>query len=59
MGWRGPYLLEGVDEIGRPLDGWGTPMDLVDGQIRSAGPDRTISTTADNLVYPSTPITAQ
>ncbi len=57
MGWRGPYLLEGVDASGRPLDGWGTPMDLVNGQIRSAGPDRSIITTADNLLYPSTPIT--
>jgi prepilin-type N-terminal cleavage/methylation domain-containing protein len=57
MGWRGPYLLEGVDTAGRPLDGWGTPMDLVNGQIRSAGPDHSMITAADNLVYPSTPIT--
>jgi prepilin-type N-terminal cleavage/methylation domain-containing protein len=58
MGWRGPYLLEGVDAIGQPLDGWGTPMVLIGGQIISAGPDRIMSTTADNLVYPPTPITA-
>ena len=57
MGWRGPYLLEGVDTTGQPLDGWGRPMDLVNGQIRSSGPDRTMSTTTDNLLYPSTPIT--
>ncbi len=58
MGWRGPYLLEGVDTAGRPLDGWGTPMDLVNGQIRSAGPDHSMIATADNLVYPTVPITA-
>jgi prepilin-type N-terminal cleavage/methylation domain-containing protein len=58
MGWRGPYLLEGVDTAGQPLDGWGTPMVLIGGQISSAGPDRTMITTADNLVYPPTPITA-
>jgi prepilin-type N-terminal cleavage/methylation domain-containing protein len=57
MGWRGPYLLEGVDSTGRPLDGWGMPMDLVNGQIRSSGPDRIMNTTADNIYYPSTPIT--
>jgi prepilin-type N-terminal cleavage/methylation domain-containing protein len=57
MGWRGPYLLEGVDSTGRPLDGWGTPMDFSGGQIRSAGPDRSMATAADNLYYPSTPIT--
>jgi type II secretory pathway pseudopilin PulG len=57
MGWRGPYLLEGVDFSGRPLDGWGTPMDLASGLIRSAGPDRSMAAIADNVVYPSTPIT--
>jgi prepilin-type N-terminal cleavage/methylation domain-containing protein len=56
MGWRGPYLLEGVDSTGRPLDGWGTPMDLVGGQIRSAGPDKSMSSAADNLLYPPNPI---
>jgi prepilin-type N-terminal cleavage/methylation domain-containing protein len=58
MGWRGPYLLEGVDTAGRPLDGWGTPMVLISGQVSSAGPDHNMITTADNLVYPPTPITA-
>jgi prepilin-type N-terminal cleavage/methylation domain-containing protein len=57
MGWRGPYLLEGVDGAGQPMDGWGTPMDFANGQIRSAGPDHSMITTADNLYYPSTPIT--
>lgn len=58
MGWRGPYLLEAVDAQGRPLDGWGTPMDFANGQIRSAGPDRSMSAGADNLYYPAVPITA-
>lgn len=57
MGWRGPYLLEGVDGVGRPMDGWGTPMDFANGQIRSAGPDHSMITTTDNVYYPSTPIT--
>jgi prepilin-type N-terminal cleavage/methylation domain-containing protein len=58
MGWRGPYLLESVDSTGQPLDGWGTPMDFANGQIRSAGPDQLMNTVADNLYYPLTPITA-
>jgi prepilin-type N-terminal cleavage/methylation domain-containing protein len=58
MGWRGPYLLDGVDGAGRPLDAWGTPMDFANGQIRSAGPDQIMNTAADNLYYPSTPVTA-
>jgi prepilin-type N-terminal cleavage/methylation domain-containing protein len=58
MGWRGPYLLAGVDGSGRPLDAWGTPMDFANGQIRSAGPDQLMNTAADNLYYPSTAITA-
>lgn len=58
MGWRGPYLLDGVDSAGRPLDAWGTPMDFANGQIRSAGPDQIMNTVADNLYYPSTAITA-
>jgi len=58
MGWRGPYLLEAVDVQGRPLDGWGTPMVFANGQIRSAGPDRSMSAGADNVYYPAVPITA-
>jgi prepilin-type N-terminal cleavage/methylation domain-containing protein len=57
-GWRGPYILEGVDGTGRPLDGWGIPMDFVNGQIRSAGPDHSMATNADNFLYPPTPIAA-
>jgi general secretion pathway protein G len=61
MGWRGPYLLEGVDSTGHPLDAWGTPMIFVGTpsafQICSAGPDQLMST-ADDLRYPSTPMTA-
>ena len=59
MGWRGPYLLEGVDlATGKPLDGWGMPMDFANGQIRSGGLDRDLTTAADNIVYPPNPITA-
>jgi hypothetical protein len=57
MGWRGPYVLDGVNAAGQILDGWGTPMDLFNGQIRSAGPDHDMSTASDNLLYPTTPIT--
>ena len=56
-GWRGPYILEGVDSSGKPLDGWGKPMDFMNGQIRSGGQDQNLNTAADNIVYPSTPIT--
>jgi prepilin-type N-terminal cleavage/methylation domain-containing protein len=56
MGWRGPYLLEGTNAAGLPADGWGAPMVLSGGQIRSAGPDQNMSTTGDNIVYPATPI---
>jgi prepilin-type N-terminal cleavage/methylation domain-containing protein len=58
VGWRGPYLLEGIDASGHPLDGWGAPMDFVNGQIRSAGLDRDINTAADNILYPANPISA-
>ncbi len=54
MGWRGPYLLDGI-LAGRPVDGWGTPLTLAGGQIRSAGPD-CIAGNADDMVYPSQPI---
>ncbi len=57
-GWRGPYLQDGIDTSGRPLDGWGTPMDFVNGQIRSSGLDRDRNTAADNLLYPANPIVA-
>ena len=40
MGWRGPYLMDGTDATGLPLDGWGTPMVLSNGQVHSAGPQQ-------------------
>jgi hypothetical protein len=46
-----------VDSNGRPVDGWGVPMDFSNGQIRSGGPDQDLNTAADNVLYPSTPIT--
>jgi prepilin-type N-terminal cleavage/methylation domain-containing protein len=58
MGWRGPYLLEGVDKTGRPVDGWGEPMDFANGQIRSKGPDRILNNVTDNLYYPPAALTA-
>jgi hypothetical protein len=33
-------------------------MDFANGQIRSAGPDRSMGTGADNVYYPAVPITA-
>jgi prepilin-type N-terminal cleavage/methylation domain-containing protein len=59
MGWRGPYVTDGLDSSGRPVDAWGTPFDygvLGVGRIRSAGADRTMGT-SDDLVYPSNPLT--
>jgi prepilin-type N-terminal cleavage/methylation domain-containing protein len=58
MGWRGSYILDGVDSAGNPIDGWGTPMVFQNGQIRSAGPDRNMNTAADNILYPSNSISA-
>lgn len=56
MGWRGPYVFEGVDANGLIQDGWGTPMGLVGGQIHSAGPDRDPATTGDNILFPPAPL---
>jgi general secretion pathway protein G len=59
MGWRGPYLKDGLDALGQPIDGWGTPLDygIVGlGRIRSAGADHTMGT-ADDLTYPSNALT--
>lgn len=58
MGWRGPYLLEGIDAAGLPLDGWGTPMALIGGQIHSAGPDHDPATAADNIVNLQNPLSS-
>ena len=55
MGWRGPYLIDGIVG-GRPTDGWGTPLSFTGGQVRSAGADR-IAGNGDDLVYPSLPLT--
>lgn len=59
MGWRGPYLKDGLDAAGQPIDGWGTPLDYGIaglGRIRSAGADHTMGT-ADDLTYPSNALT--
>lgn len=57
MGWRGPYL-NGFSEDDVIRDKWGTPYQYSPtgpnaGQIISAGPDKDINTTADNIVYPA------
>ena len=57
IGWYGPYVNAGFDQVGYTSDAWGTAYrygvapDLA-GQIRSAGPDRSFVTAADDLVYP-------
>jgi general secretion pathway protein G len=59
MGWRGPYLTDGLDATGQPVDAWGTPFDygvVGLGCIRSAGADHTMGT-IDDLTYPSNPLT--
>jgi general secretion pathway protein G len=59
MGWRGPYLKDGLDSSGQPVDAWGTPFDYGvagAGRIRSAGADHAIGT-SDDLVYPSNALT--
>jgi prepilin-type N-terminal cleavage/methylation domain-containing protein len=60
MGWRGPYLTDGLDSSGRPVDAWGTLFDYGAvglGCIRSAGADHTMGT-SDDLIYPSNPLTS-
>lgn len=57
MGWRGPYLHGfSSDDITR--DAWGNLYQYSStganaGQIISAGPDRDINTSYDNIVYPA------
>jgi hypothetical protein len=54
VGWYGPYVNSGFDAQGYQNDAWGTPYAYGNpgaGQIRSAGPDRTIGN-ADDLIYP-------
>lgn len=53
-GWYGPYMNAGFDAAGYLADGWGTNYawnNPAAGQIRSAGPDRTMNT-SDDLIYP-------
>lgn len=56
VGWYGPYVNAGFDQVGYTSDAWGTAYrygvapDLA-GQIRSAGPDRAFGN-ADDLVFP-------
>jgi general secretion pathway protein G len=59
MGWRGPYLKDGLNGAGQPVDAWGTPFDYGVaglGVVRSAGADHGLGT-ADDLVYPSNALT--
>jgi len=59
MGWRGPYVTDGIDTSGRPIDGWGYPLDfgvVGYGQLRSAGRDHVMGD-ADDLVYPANALT--
>ncbi len=59
MGWRGPYLKDGLDATGRPVDAWGTPFDFGVvglGCVRSAGADHAMGTN-DDLIYPSNALT--
>ena len=57
MGWKGPYVSDfSEDDLIR--DAWGTPYQYSPtgnnaGQVISAGMDRDINTTSDNIVYPA------
>lgn len=60
VGWYGPYVNAGFDAAGYLTDGWGTNYgwnNPAAGQIRSAGPDRTMNT-ADDLIYPPSTVVA-
>jgi general secretion pathway protein G len=57
-GWDGPYAKIGFNPGAYVLDGWGTPLAYGNpgaGQIRSAGPDRTLGN-ADDITYPSSAV---
>ncbi|NJD61555.1 MAG: prepilin-type N-terminal cleavage/methylation domain-containing protein [Deltaproteobacteria bacterium] len=59
FGWFGPYVNAGFDPQGYRNDAWGTGYAYGNpgaGQIRSAGPDRTMGT-ADDLIYPPNAVT--
>jgi hypothetical protein len=59
MGYRGPYLPRAAAAAQSFVDAWGTPIELLAGsgtvQLRSAGPDRDSATSADNILYPTSP----
>lgn len=59
MGWGGPYL-QGFSEADLTRDEWGneyqySPSGANAGQIISGGPDHDLSTTGDNIVFPTLP----
>jgi general secretion pathway protein G len=59
-GWDGPYAKIGFNPGAYAVDGWGTSLAYGNpgaGQIRSAGPDRTMGT-ADDLIYPASAVVA-
>jgi prepilin-type N-terminal cleavage/methylation domain-containing protein len=51
MGWRGPYVTDGVLNS-QPVDGWGVALAFANGQVRSAGSNH-IANDADDIVYPT------
>ncbi len=58
MGWWGPYVNSGFSQQAYLNDAWGTAYAYGNpgaGQLRAAGPDRTIGT-ADDIVYPPNPV---
>ncbi len=61
MGFNGPYLPRAGAGTSPLVDAWGTPITLVASggtlRLRSAGPDRNASTSADNLHVPILPRT--
>lgn len=59
FGWYGPYVNTGFDPSGYLNDAWGTAYAYGNpgaGQIRGAGPDRTMGN-ADDLIYPPNTVT--
>lgn len=56
-GWRGPYLTGQFETSDLFKDPWGQPFSYTNtgptaGQIVSGGPDGSVATTEDNLVFP-------
>jgi prepilin-type N-terminal cleavage/methylation domain-containing protein len=57
-GWRGPYLKDWFSTTDLLADAWGQALTFTNGQVVSAGPDGSVSTTGDNIVFPvSAPLT--